>query len=648
MFRISGYEPGANITCMNVMYTYPYRDEKGKFHDDIATIVYKDNETGEKKCECIPAPEYTYYILKDEYQADHNMAFIEMEKVRPVTCKYRDVLKSIAKETGNLDLFNDNIRTGNYKMNKLFFKDPRVFSADLNIQNFIRMQFAETYKNPVCKTEIAFFDIETDMIDDPNPDASKLGYYPINAISMYHTPSNTVYSFVLRNKRNSQIEELEMNMRKDFKYYEKMVRDFLEKNINNDGDRDKVAEYGLKNIKVVVGFYDTEQEEIVTFFSVLKKLNPDFAVAYNIAFDIRSLIERCKFLGLDPLKVICNEEFKYKRCEYIVDTGKGKDKEKQDKIEEKTDYAVISSFTTYLDQMIIYFSRRKGQAAIENHKLNTVAIVECNVRKVDYHDITGNFVKFPYLDFLKFWLYNVNDTIVQACIEASTHDIQYVFNNVIEMCTPYEKIFRQTNYLGTKGNQFYREHEGLIMGNNVNKFGKKPDTKFAGAFVARPEKISDSIKEVLNGFHILRFHNTNDFDYKRLYPSLLQEFNMATNTMIGKIIIDDSPVNDPAYLKLDAGGTFSENLASYNFIEYCHRWFNLPDVEDALLLMKEYFNTMRTPFYIGNGNGDLPYDKQFRLAVAKVNNTKAIAVERPIPKWVMDEVNKIREGIQLQ
>ena len=144
----------------------------------------------------------------------------------------------------------------------------------------------------------------------------------------------------------------------------------------------------------------------------------------------------------------------------------------------------------------------------------------------------------------------------------------------------------------------------------------------------------------------MRFHNTNDFDYKRLYPSLLQEFNMASNTIIGKIIIEDSPVMDPQYLKLDPGGTFSENIASYNFIEFCHRWFNLPDVEDFLYMMKEYFNTMRTPYYKGPGN--LPYDKQYKLLMVSVNPNRVVSVERPIPDWVMNEVNAIRKGIELK
>ena len=208
--------------------------------------------------------------------------------------------------------------------------------------------------------------------------------------------------------------------------------------------------------------------------------------------------------------------------------------------------------------------------------------MECGVRKLDYHEITTDIGKLPYLNFYIFWLYNIIDVVVQVCIEAQTDDLKYVFNNVIEMNTPFQKIFRQTNYLGTKAVEFYKHHEGVIIGNNINRFGKKPDEKFSGAFVADPTKISDKNKVRINGQPIYKYNNGNDFDYKRLYPSLMQEFNMATNTQVGKIFIDNPPYKDPEYLKLSPGGTFTENLASYNYIEFCHRWLGMMDVEEIL------------------------------------------------------------------
>ena len=198
-----------------------------------------------------------------------------------------------------------------------------------------------------------------------------------------------------------------------------------------------------------------------------------------------------------------------------------------------------------------------------------------------------------------------------------------MFNNVIEMNTPYQKIFRQTNYLSTKGAEFYKHHEGVIMGNNVNRFGKKPTEKFAGAFVAEATKISNKNRVKANGIYISKFNNGNDFDYKRLYPSLMQEFNMAPNTQVGKIFIDDAPFQDPSYLKLSTGGTFTENLASYNYIEFCHRWVGLANVEECMQDINEFKQIT---------------DNR-RSVVNLINPNRVIGIQRPIPEWVKNRVD---------
>ena len=54
MFRIKGYEPGANITVLNTIYHKSRKDpETGKYGKDSIDIIYKDLDTGEKKLEHI-------------------------------------------------------------------------------------------------------------------------------------------------------------------------------------------------------------------------------------------------------------------------------------------------------------------------------------------------------------------------------------------------------------------------------------------------------------------------------------------------------------------------------------------------------------------------------------------------------------------
>lgn len=618
---VIGYPEGSNLTIMNVFYTRPIRNEEtGKYDKDYLVIIFKNNDTGKKEIRIDVEPEYTWYLLKKEYQTEHNLAFIEKDKVEPITCKYKDIKLSIAKETGNEDLYKQNMYSGNFRLNDAFFAHPRSFAADMNILNYTRSRFAEIYKNPVIPIDIFFFDIESDIIDSISDNVT-IGECPVNAITGYYSKTNTLYNFVLRNKRNKQIQELEDDMKKDFKKYKEKVRSFIEYDL---GNKEKVSKYKLDNVELSVGFFDDELSLILEFFKLVHSLSPDIVTAYNISYDLPSLIERLKANGADPRDVICDQDIppQYRFCEYILD------EKNLNNLEERGDFANISARSTYLDQMITYASRRKGQSAIESNKLDYVGTLECGVRKLDYHEITTDIGKLPYLNFYIFWLYNIIDVVVQVCIEAQTDDLKYVFNNVIEMNTPFQKIFRQTNYLGTKAVEFYKHHEGVIIGNNINRFGKKPDEKFSGAFVADPTKISDKNKVRINGQPIYKYNNGNDFDYKRLYPSLMQEFNMATNTQVGKIFIDNPPYKDPEYLKLSPGGTFTENLASYNYIEFCHRWLGMMDVEEILQEIPKM---------------NLSSDK--KQVIDLINPNKIVSIDIPIPNWVKDEVDKIRKEL---
>lgn len=635
ILEIPGYPIGSNITIMNAFYERPKKNEEtGKYDIDYLTIVFKDNETGEKKVHLIPSPQYTYYMANPEIQIGFNMDFIEMDKVHPITCNYRDIKESIAKETGNLDLYKENLRTGNYKLNDNFFAHPRVFAADMPILNYYRMLFAASYKNPVENISVAYYDIETDIIDQLT-DEIIIGESPINAISLYFDATNTIYSFVLRNPKNPQIEEFEKDITKNFKKYEKKVNDFIEQNL---GSEEKAKKYRLKDAKLSVGFFDEEINLLIAFFQTMHKLSPDMAVAYNASFDLRYIAARIQKFGMDPATVMSEPDFPRKFYYYLVD------EKNYNNFEERGDYVFLSSKTAYIDQMIVYASRRKGQGAIPSFKLEDIVSSECGAHKLDWSHITNRFALFPYKDFVTFWLYNINDTIVQACLEAQVEDLRYVFNNVIEMNTPYQKIFRQTNYLYSKGMEFYKTHAGVIMGCNVNRFNSKPDVKFPGAFVADPMKLSNKNKYKYKGIYIMKFANADDFDYKALYPSLLREFNMSVSTQIGMIQIENPLYKGAEYLRLGNGGHFTENLASYNFIEFCHRWLNLPNVEEMLEQITVYYNTYRTPEYeVRQGVlPNKPMDISHKKVIREVDPHRPVVFDPPIPNWLWEEINKIR------
>ena len=636
MFLVDNYPAGSNLTIMNVIYRYSRKDEKtGKRTKDFAVIVYKDNDTGEKHTTTIYEPEYTWYLAKPNVNVGTDTHFLDIEDTIPITCKYNEITRSIAERTGQLDLYMENIRNGEQGLNKSFFLHPRAFSADLPIKNYIRSRFNETYQNPVIPTTVLFFDTEADIIEAVS-DNITWGECPTNMISAYFTGNKTMYTMILRNPKNPQIAAFEQKIKEclnlDAEFYVHLLEQMQ--------SEDRIKKFGLEGSHLVIGFFDTEIEMIATFFDLIRKLDPDFVTAWNLfGYDLIQLIERIKALGYKPEQIICDPRIPEAFCEVYTD------EKNWNKPEERTDFADIAVLPSFQDQEIIYASRRKGQGAIESFALDHVAGKEAGVHKRDYHYITTNIARLPWMNFEVFAWYNVGDVIAQKCIDQATEDFSYMFNNVIEMNTPYEKVFRQTNFLWTKGMDFYKNVDHVVMGNNHNRFGKKPSEKFPGAFVASPLLLSDKNKVKINGRSIMKFLNANDFDYKALYPSLLREFNMAPHTQVGMVQFDDPPFQDPQFLRIEAGGTFNENLASYNFIEFAHRWMGLGNIDEVLEDLEEYFTNYRTPLCRGEGN--LPYDQTHKIAAYYIDKSQVVMVKRPMPDWVRLEVNRHRQSIAL-
>lgn len=101
-----------------------------------------------------------------------------------------------------------------------------------------------------------------------------------------------------------------------------------------------------------------------------------------------------------------------------------------------------------------------------------------------------------------------------------------------------------------------------------------------------------------------------------MYPSITLENNIAPNTQIGRIIIDDKVYNnenvygDPRYQR---GGEFIENFVTDNIIEFCKRWLHFAGVKEVLEDMKEFFNSR----YFGSGEykGNYYYNPETQTTI---------------------------------
>jgi hypothetical protein len=587
---IGAYPPGYDLTLLNTIYHYPTKDPKtGKYSDGSIDLIIKDNVSGDKFLETIINPKYEYYMLKDsQLVPKYNLEYAMKEDCKCIMVPYTELQKDIATRIGEIDKFWDNIRNRNREANKrLCNYHPAILMSDMDIEDNIRFQFSHTYMNTYNKGTKSYLDIEADVIDAKG-DFVELGECPINAVSFIDDQSLVIHSFLLRNPANPLIEEFEATTNSTNMQQE--LKEFLIDAVGGPKNADK---FKVNNMSVQFHFYNEEDEltMIKHLFNYINNIKPDFVLAWNMAFDIPYIIQRIINLGGNPKDIMCHPDFRFKEVKYFID------ERNQFVYEERNDYAKISSYSVYLDQMIHFASRRKGGKALPSYKLDFIGQMTCGVKKLDYSHITNNLAALPYKDYKTFVFYNIMDTIVQYCIEYASCDIDSALNNVLLNNTRWSKIYRQTVYLKNR-QAIFNYKNGFISGNNVN--ADTPKVKFPGAFVADPMYNSDYSKLKINGRPVSIFDNLDDFDYKALYPSITSEFNMSRTTLIGHLNIPNQVYEfenrfhrDEIKWKREA--QFMDDLQSHNWIEFFHRWFHMGSYEDVYDDIIEYFTKVKKP-----------------------------------------------------
>lgn len=601
---IPSYPLGSDLVILDATYHFPnkqqvegYNGVKTVYTPDTMTIVYKDNTTGKKGIEVIENPKYVFYMLKNNIPTpNYDMFFTDMKNLDEITCRYRDVNKAIAEKldqyegtTKYTDLFKKNVRDGNYKANMEFQKSRRVFGSDIPINDFYRMRFAEQYKNTETPVSRAYLDIEVDVKLSPT-DFPTNGNCPINAISYFEHDTKRLFTFLL-NQKDVNPKSNEFCTTVDNRAFNEEFKGFLNETLGSE----KVKDFKLENIQTKVLTYDDELTLLKDLFGYINYTKPDFLMVWNMSFDIPFIINRILALGGNPKEIMCIHDISplYENCNYIVDSD-------HEDFSTKGDYADITSYTVYLDQLIQFASRRRGGAQYRSYSLDYIGNEMAGVQKLHYENIAANVMELPYNDYRTFVKYNMMDVLVQYCIEFKADDILYVFDKALLNCTEYKKVHRQTIYLSNRATIMFKNFGNYVLGNNLNKFKPKPTVKYEGAYVADPCKFGDKYKDKVNGVPIMRASNAIDFDFTRLYPSITQEYNMAPNTEIGyikipvKIYEAENAIHNEKYTR---SGQFIEDMTSECDIEFAHRWFNLASFKEAYADIIEYFNTEEAPFY---------------------------------------------------
>jgi len=533
-------------------------DTKGN-RFDVLIKVLKDEETGEKIVETIEDPDFTYYVTDDEYLLDNQVNYIEKEKVREVTTPYSNIVKSVAYETEQEDFFWKCIKNKKFSQAKAVFLEPNVHGSDIDLEDYYIGLHYNEYPVEQSKNEFTkgFFDIEVDsmhIIGFPNPEDAEC---PVNAVSFFCDKTMTIYGLFLRNPENPLIEKFETERLKDFK--KKIKQKYKEKGFD---------------VKLKLAWYNEEDEIslIADFFYLINHLKPDFAGGWNIfGFDIEYLINRIVQLGGNANDIICADDIEYKYS-YLY-----KDTRNQDPAD-KGDYFSCTSYTNYLDQMLLFANLRKTAGKRESYALDAIAFEELGENKLEFKDPNTTTKNSAYVDYEEFIEYNIHDTMLLYMLENRNKDFNMIYSVAAKTETRIQKALKKTVCLKNLARRFYSD-KGYVMSNNHNtNYGGLNETvkeNFRGAFVANP-LLNKPLGILINGVKSkFIFENVIDFDLTSLYPSIILAFNVDATTQIGRVESDefDSP-------------KLIDDIVTRNYINIGKEYFNLPNVTDMLEILE--------------------------------------------------------------
>lgn len=612
-------------TSMLVDIQYVRANKRAGTPDCLYTI-YKDLETGKKHVMTMENPSMPIYFEKEEF-IDHKYPqdYKEKDKCKMEVVKYKDIPFVIAEHMGDSGkAFLQNIfETRNYAELSMINTYPYVFGHDYDIRTYYRHAWKKrASENIIPQISKSFLDIECDSFDSagfPNPQNN-----PIDLVTVIDGEKKKSYTFALVNRQykpatmygnTSPIKSDKMNdfFDKKEEYRKKMYdsRHEQEKALMNDLDglKKELHEmfdetYGSFDYNFY--FYEDEREMLIHLFQCIHMISPDFLMIWNISFDIPYILERMRTLGINPEDIICDEEFKAKECYFKKDMHNFE-------IKNKCDWFHVTSKTVYIDQMELYAAVRKGREELRSTKLNFIGEKEVNDSKLDYSE-DGNIKTVGYVNYRRYFIYNIKDVLLQYGIERSTEDCETLYTSTYSNITAYEDNFKQTVTLRNVQYRIYDDF-GLIPGANINQIllqrdmrmhpekydakNKKKDPSYEGALVGNTLLIQRFGKMMYGKRTNYMFDYSIDFDMKAFYPSTIYVLNIAPSTLIFKatVLADNYDVRggdipfhgftDNQLVKTnndsftgDIASEIFDNFQTGNILSTAHKFLNLPTVAE--------------------------------------------------------------------
>jgi hypothetical protein len=578
-----------------VLIVEKVRDGTGKC---LKRVVVQDN------------PTVRYHVTAESERDAHTLPELSfpLAKCNELESPVDHLDRHISDETGQQAFFNETKGPGGSRHRRKLHDHRWLHGSDVNLTDHYIDRFMNFYPDCLDTTsplEMAFADIEVDPVDHRGFPDEWDAPCPISLISYFHQPTSTLRLFVLTKtcRPNPQIGEFiehaewhrtrilcEVNRaplerKPETKKGEPEAAplvaegspwEFIAGKLgvgDFGGTADPEAVAAMRCTDVQFEFFDSEKELILAFMDRVNEIDrPDILAYWNMSFDINTQMNRILRMGMDPSEVFTPKAFgKWRHADYSRDNFNTEPTD-------RSDVFTCTSYTIYIDQMLLYAQLRKQAGKKESYSLDFTLREELGEHKMAY---TGSIKDLSYRDFAGFVTYGALDTVPMATLEKQTEDIALAYQLSMMTRTRIHKVMKKTVCLTNLARIFYRRR-GLALSNNRNRNRERIEgQKFRGAYVADPTMM-DKSGVPIGGMPSDRvFEDVVDFDASSLYPSIMLATNLDTTGQLGRIV-----VQGPDGLDVDTH-ELMEAWASGDMVEVGKAWFGMPGLDELVAMVQE-------------------------------------------------------------
>lgn len=521
-----------------------------------------EDKTGIKKFDVVK-PQFRFYTTKPGKEVDYNVLKMKIDDVDEHIVPYKELYKYIAEIRGRQDEYATLEANRNLYLAKRFNDDFNLHGSTVNVEDFEIANFNNVYSKTTNKTMTkAFFDIECDtkeLGEFPKPD---LALAPVALISLLF--EGKMHVFMLKNPDIAEAVKIDSSKDKRYTLKKKFIKRF-------EGVIEDIMFYR----------FDTELELIVSFFALINNtLRPDICAAWNIGFDMLTLVNRLGNLTNTRGANTVNNDYTYFNdtiAKIVIpkdmyDAGFKEMYYKDSPVSDITSrdtYFKIPSYTMYLDQLYLFAMTSRG-AKRDDYSLDAIGSEIAGEHK----DHVDDHRTYMYRFYEKYVEYNIQDVVICYKIEKKLSHCEFVAAMSLLSNTRMERVMKKTVTIENLFRASYARL-GYVLSNNRNKANIEKDIEIIklykldydstidldfngdikGAFVLDPNNNDKVGMKVMNAISSYVFLDCEDLDFTRLYPSLMCGFDIDVDNMIAKIITkknmvvtDTSPADELLYV----------------------------------------------------------------------------------------------------